>query len=58
LGSRNEGAWTAWHEAQCLQQERKLGEAVDLVRPHARRALTAARRLREPEVYLQLVHAA
>lgn len=56
--SRNEAAWTAWHEGQGLPQERTLGEAVDLVRPHARRALTAARRLREPETYLRLVPAA
>lgn len=56
--SKNEGAWSQWHADQCLRQERTLGEAIDLIRPHAQRALVTARRLREPESYLRLVPAA
>lgn len=53
--SKNEAAWTQWHADQSLRQERTLGEAIDLVRPYAQRALVTARRLREPENYLRLV---
>lgn len=51
----NEAAWTKWHAAIGMEQDRKLVEVVEEIRPPLQRALVRARSLqarREPHLHL------
>lgn len=51
----NEAAWTKWHAVVGMEQDRKLVEVVEEIRPPLQRALVRARSLqarREPHLHL------
>lgn len=55
----NEAAWTKWHADMGLEQDRKLVEVVEAIKPAANRALVTALRLQaHKQPHLRLVPAA